>query len=286
MKKVIFIILSIAFIGCSENDQVIKSDSEFLSPKLIGELHNEAMTHFKKEFTIESNLNELEKVKSVIEFNQNFLVAKYNEIGKDFISVISESENIALFDTEKLANSSFYSEPGNSSKTEEMNIYEKNAFLHNESAIDDQEYDILDRLAKLHQDNYEKKISDSELKDGVLELQNEFNSLSKNLNEIGSYYTAISIEIALSSNEWWEENYTEESRKASIYSKSKVAPWVAADVVGGIGSGFVNLIKQGIRNSQNGQSGQTADAGELAAAMIEGAIMSSVAPWSKIAKLF
>lgn len=281
MKKIIFILSSIIILSCSNNEQSqeIVSNSHFLSPKAIGSLHNEAMSNFKDNFEVDVNSSEITKIENVINFNQTFLKSRYNE----FSSVIPLSENIALFDTDKLAAQNFYSQNNNTAKTAEMNIYNKNEYLYNEKVIDVLEYSILNRLTKLHQDNYEKKISDTELKMGVIELKTEFEELSKDLNIIGSYYTAITLEVALSSNEWWEKNYSTQARKSSVYSKSLVAPWVAADVIGGLGSGFVNLIKQGIRN---GGSGATADAGEVGMAMLEGAITSSIAPWSKIAKLF
>jgi hypothetical protein len=71
-------------------------------------------------------------------------------------------------------------------------------------------------------------------------------------------------------------------RENSVYSKSLIAPWLAADIIGGAASGLINIFEQG---ASSGFS-ESIDTSSVGWAMLKGAVTSSAAPWSRIARLF
>jgi len=65
----------------------------------------------------------------------------------------------------------------------------------------------------------------------------------------------------------------------SFEEKTQVAPWIIADFIGAFGAAFLNIIEQGYNDST-----KPLDAEELMYAMLKSGVISSVAPWSRIAK--
>lgn len=275
--------------SCSEEADSNVVQINELTPDLVGEIHNKAMTNFKNNFDLNQNLNSDESKELIINFNINFLESELNKRGINFNKEFDMVFYKNLLDTESLANHYFY---GNNdylgknsslSDLENYNAYQIVDYMFESNYINQNEELILKQIIEYHKQNYEFNLSDIELRDNIINLKNNFYAENPDMKSFGAIYVANALELALKSNKWWEENLSNNTRN-NYYENSKtmIAPWIAADIVGGIGSGFINLIEQGLTN----EPGQTADAESVAWAMLKGAVISSVSPWSKIASWF
>ena len=288
ISKMATLVVLVLLLSCEKENQTDLNEFNSLTPELIGKIHNKSMTNFKENY-IKPELNSSsEIVDDIIKYNIEFLKI---ELDKNNIEVQTEFDIIKqreLFDTDHLAQKNFYNKSSksfgkaNEINFEDLNLYDKINFIYENSIINSYEKDILIQLINYHQMNYEKLISDSELKEKVLLLEAGYLKSNPNFNNYGSFYVASSIEISKHSNEWWEENYDDLQRKTSIYSKTMIAPWLAADIIGGAASGLINIFEQGAGSGFS----RPVDAGGVGWAMLKGAVTSSVAPWSRIAKLF
>lgn len=278
----LMLISKILFVNCEKES--IEIQTQTLTPKLVGQIHNKVMTHFKNNYISEKN-----EVNNIINFNINYLNSELDS-HKILLNRESDFYNLKdVFETDKLAQKYFYQKSKKynaKSKSitdiKDYNAYQLMDYFYDNELISNSEKSILKKLIDYHKDNYELKLSDSELKTKTESLKNEFYQLNPDLNNTGKMYTAIVIELAISSNEWWAENLsTQNKSKFRKESKALIAPWIMADVIGALGSGALNIIKQGFSDSTSPVDGE-----QFIYAMLEGGIISSVAPWTKLRKLF
>lgn len=283
------LLTSFVFYSCTK-EEPLGSDLDYnLTPELIGEIHNRAMNNFKSNYVNNGDLNSDEEKLTIIKINQDFLNQELIDRGIQINNEIDLSFHKQLLGTEGLADHYFYGSNSYSGKSssfnelENYNAYQIIDYILDRDYINLKEKYFLNQIIELHKQNYEFLITDIELKNSMIELKKEFYNTKPDLKYFGSIYVASAIELAIQSNEWWEENLSNSTR-SSYYSTSKtmLAPWIAADVIGGIGNGFINIISQGFTN----EPGETANAGEVAWAMLQGAVTSSVSLWSKIASWF
>lgn len=270
MKKIfMFLMTSLALTSCSNDDAKEINSSNDLNARNsstdVGEIHNVAMDNFKNNFDFRQRFDSDEVgINEIYRFNNSFLEQvtnhRYNEYSQD--------EKMYFFNTESLLNDSFQ---GRNSFYDRINELKDNGILTIVQA------NTLTNLLDLSKSNALGHINNNELNRSLVTLNAVFNERNENSSNTGYYLVKNSLDIAINSSEWWIENLPEDDLpEYTIY----VAPWVAADVVGGIGSGFINIIEQGISNSQ-----KPVDAKKLGYAMLKGAVMSSVAPWSRITKI-
>lgn len=279
-------LIMLLILSCTKNEEDIKENK--LTPEQIGKIHNMAMDNFKNNFNNQNNLESKELIDEIIKFNNSFIKSELDKSNNNLNFKTNIEKHRELFNTEELAYKSFYKKSNKySSKMtfEEaeisLNLYEKINFIYNNNLITQAEKDIMYNLIKIHQLNYEKTITDNELYSRVLKIKNDFSSLNLDVEKPGTAFVAVSIEIAVNSNEWWAENLYSSKQGKFLYKSSKVAPWVAADIIGGAASGLFNIFSQGASDGFGEIS-----AGSVLASVAYGAVTSSVAPWSKIAKLF
>lgn len=282
----LMLISSILFVNCEKESVEIQEQS--LTPELIGELHNKAMDNFKNNYSNKNNYSGEKLTEDIIQYNMSFLKNKAVEKSIKLNNEFNLERHKELFNTDELAHKSFYKVSSKySSKNfkkaeEDYNLYQKVNFIYDNKLINSNEKELLTSLIKYHQQNYEKVISDIELRNKVIEIENTFKNSNPNYENPGTYYVAASIEIAKNSNEWWAENLYSTQQGKNIHSKALIAPWVAADIIGGAANGLMNIFEQGAANGFKGKI----SAGNVGWAVLKGAVSSSVAPWSKIAKLF
>ena len=247
MKKLKFIIAisllitSIIVISCtkdSSNKTTKLNVNDFMK---IGKIHNDFLTNVKDNFTIINDIKtENDKINAINQFNRDFV----NSIELSFnekMVLISELERTKeLVKKSILISKAFGNNHQKSSDDSDQNLFDMIESLYNNGTIGNESYQILHSLANDLKDNYEGTLSDSQLKTNVISLINEFNDIGFSEGSEGEMVGTV-LAISISSIEWWEQN-------PDASGNNRIAPWLAADLVGGAISGVVAASGQAVIN--------------------------------------
>lgn len=250
----------------------VNSQSIFSEYENLGNIHNQFLDNVENNFNPVEEKDNNKKIDLINKFNINF--AEETKFEKDdktiLIKVLSETKfNV---NTIKFYNNSFDSKSG---------IYVQLADLKNKNIIDDFSSDKLLELVKA----CEKRESLSELIVLVDKLKKEANSEYKGKNRNESRILAMTLQIASSSFEWWntkEINYKKNlGGQQSINNELfYVAPWVAADAIGGAVSATIAAA------AQYTTTGEVGNWGAVGVSALGGAVSASTGVVGKLVKWF
>lgn len=278
MKRVYtFLLVALFVVSCSDSDNsVLELDSQSESVRnvsaksneemSVGQIHNLAMDNFRDNFTYSKTSDYCEQI---ADFNESFFIksAKNLALNEDYLS---EEEYCVFLDADyEISN---YLEGDESLYAQIEDLKNKNLLSSKQSVV---LYNILD----LTKENAKGNIS-------ISTLENELNNIKNNLNievhnyEAGYALTTNILDIAIHSSEWWKNNLPPGNNQPNPPYTTYMAPWVMADVLGGLGTGFMNMFEQHAKNPN-----KPIDVGSMAYSMVKGAVISSVSPWGRLSKL-
>lgn len=245
-------VLAFTLYSCENDDQeVIAEQSEKMTVEdfdYLGEWHNEFLVNAHENFNLSLAESNSESVKEVAldalkQLNKSFAASskeRYNinipqkELNKKF------EESYRLADSEYLADILFDDGTTRASSEDEIvSLQSMVEELKNTQIISDFSYEILQDLISSLKDNYNKLLSDYDLKQNVQLLIQKVNNHGYEKESTEGTLVASILAISIHSLDFWEEN------PDMLYTDGKVAPWVAADVGGAIIGGVVAAVKSG-----------------------------------------
>lgn len=243
---------AIAFImSCNkEEEPLIKKRTMQVSDySKIGEIHNAFLANIKNNFEATEKGESLEeRIEVINNFNKEFVSElNLNVVEKQNLTQGLE-DNKSLVITSNLTTRSFSS--GNTKPSNEENLFTLIEKLKVQNLINEKTYDILYRLSSDLKLNYEKQLSDADLKQNINRLITEFNDLGYDVTSGEGQMVATILAISISSIEWWEEN---PDAFANNKISTKALPvWAAADLVGGVlGAGMSAAAQYGVNGDVN-----------------------------------
>ena len=248
----------------------------------IGELHNDFLTNVKENFNeLNSPTSKQETIDYINDFNKSYIgKLDISTDEKEFLS--NEFDKTKAFVVEdnlienSFGNSIFNKTKANQNK-EEISIFTLISDLKNQNEINENSQIILLDLAHSLKDNYQGKLSNDLLRFKVEKLIVDFNSFGYENNGEGAMVATI-LAISISSLDWWDQNpdalgvYSprNESQKSQL-----IAPWLAADLIGGLVSGVTAAAGQAIINGE-------VDLGTVGWSALAGAVSASTGIVGKI----
>lgn len=244
-------VLAFTLYSCENSDNLIEKPSEKMTVEdfnYLGEWHNEFLINAQENFNLSLAESNSESVKEVAldalkQLNKSFAASskqRFNinisqkELDKKF------EENYRLADKDYLADILFDNATTRSVSAEDVvGLQTMMEEIKNSQIVSDFSYGILQDLMSSVEDNYNKLLSDYDLKQKVLLLIQKVNNhgYEKESNE-GALVASI-LAISIHSLDFWEEN------PDMLYTDGKAAPWVAADVGGAVLGGVMAIIKSG-----------------------------------------
>lgn len=277
MKNNFLIIMAILFIliasfSCSKDNSSNELDKITVNDfSKIGEIHNSFLTNIHEKFNCPDYITDKnEKVNFINNFNQEYISSiDFSETLKQKLYESFEQNKLLVL-TDHLVSISFYSKNKSSSSfDEDSNVFELLTYIKNAGVISANAYDILNRLSTYTKSNYENEMSDEQLKISVQNLINEFDDYGYISTADEGEFVGTVLAISMASIEWWEEN-------PDALGDLKVAPWVGADIIGGIwggatgaagsyaGTGSVNWTSVGVGAISGAIAGSTGAVGKIA----------------------
>lgn len=240
--------------SCS-NDSVNKDDEEkFMEVKdfsFVGKLHNAAMTAVtSNEFMRDNTYTKKEKEEKID------ALLKITE--KELERITGDEHNLnryrSFYDPDKMNVTLF------SKKTlfGETRVNKSTTDLANSPEIDLDAlsclYDVIDELSiegflsdkaksmcldimQLSEQGFSDNLSNLELKTGITSLINSFNEAKFVKSSAEGTVLASTLSVSDSSYEWWDENLNDNT------STQNIAPWVAADITGGLLAGVFHVVR-------------------------------------------
>lgn len=236
----------------------------------LGKIHNQALDNFLKNFKEQKISNLDDGVDYINSIHSNFynLLTVSNE---DKSNLVESSKKIRYFVVENsfydylYYSSNSYSKLTNKAKesidkvNNEVNISSQYPalsqiiFLTNQNGlIDNFEKDKLIEINNLVSENKAGRITITELKEEMNKIAIDFDSKKYDFNGKNGHLLAQTLSIGLNSIEWWITNgdvfISSETTGGKggpnvnfkyIDNSSLVAPWVGADIVGGVISGAI-----------------------------------------------
>lgn len=244
-------ILAFTLYSCENSNDSIAEQSEKITVEdfnYLGEWHNEFLINAHENFNLSLAESNSESVKEVAldalkQLNKSFAASskeRYNinipqkELNKKF------EESYRLADSEYLADILFDDGTTRASSEDEIvSLQPMVEELKNTQIISDFSYEILQDLISSLKDNYNKLLSDYDLKRNVQLLIQKVNNHGYEKESTEGTLVASILAISIHSLDFWEEN------PDMLYTDGKVAPWVATDVGGAIIGGVVAAVKSG-----------------------------------------
>lgn len=230
------------FWGCSKEEMLRNTaHTNLTSPTLklnvnIGSLHNSFMDNLLnfEEAPTYSSLQEV--VDDVAVFHQSFVsMSDLDSSSKQQMIVdIDTYKNFMIIQT--FIPKAFGWEINDS--LSDTTVFDMLQFLRNDTLISEFAFNTFTSLMNSVEQNLNGILSDSLLKCEVNELISQHNNHNYD-SELGDgKFVDVVLSISISSIEWWEDHPEE------VYSHAKVAPWIAADIVGGMFAGGIALYNQ------------------------------------------
>lgn len=216
-----------------------------------GEIHNAFLTNANNNLEIVEGVNDLnEKVEIISNFNKEY-AASLDLSMKDRQNLIKSLDNHKEFVlSDKLTEKSFGNSYLKSGKIEDANIFELIENLKSTSTINEETYNILNRLSLDLKSNYEYSLSDAQLKLNVLQLIGEFREIGYKTDSGEGKMLGTILALSISSIEWWEEN--PDAFGENLKSTKALPVWAAMDIVGGvIGAGMSVAIQASVNEEVN-----------------------------------
>ncbi|NOU61854.1 hypothetical protein [Marinifilum caeruleilacunae] len=235
--------LGVGFIySCSKNEDTTNTNEETLKVSnysKIGDIHNQFLTNVKNNFEAIDNGEDVdEKIDFINNFNKKF-VSTLEISSTDKTTLIGElNKHKELVVESNVKKVSFGNVGLKSGDPESENLLDLIERLKSDNQINSDSYRILSDLYYNLKLNYNRELSDYDLKLNVEKLITEFNNVGYDAISQEGHMLATVLAISISSLEWWEEN-------PDAYGNTKVAPWVAADIGGAIYGGIYGGITGG-----------------------------------------
>lgn len=245
-----FSVLAFTLYSCENSDnEVIAEQSEKLTVEdfdYLGEWHNEFLVNAHENFDLSLAESNSESVKEVA-------LDALKQLNKSFAASTKQRYNINVSQKEldqkfeecyRLADREYVSEilfdDGTTraySEDEIAGLQPMVEELKNSQIISDFSYGILQDLVSSLQDNYNKLLSDYDLKQKVLLLIQKVNNHGYEKESVEGTLVASILAISIHSLDFWEEN------PDMLFTEGKVAQWVAMDAAGALVGGAMVVIK-------------------------------------------
>lgn len=285
--KLGFSLIAIFFIvACSKEDSTnIETKQLKVSDfNKIGEIHNSFLTNVKDNFKIIETLkDEQEKIEAIYQFNKDFVTSLDISAAEKNLLIADLDKTKSLVKEDVLISKSFGIALNNKSYSKnqenEENLFDIIENLKTDGKINNGSYQILNSLSNDLKANYEGSLSDNQLKINVQSLINDFNNVGYSENSEGDMVGTV-LAISISSIEWWEQNpdaLDNLASKSNVSNKALIAPWLAADLVGGAVSGVIAASGQAVINGD-------VDWAVVGWSALGGAVSSSTGAVGKILK--
>ncbi|WP_439131502.1 hypothetical protein [Polaribacter sp.] len=260
--KLGFSLIAILFIvACSKEDstKIETTQLKVSDFNKIGKIHNSFLTNVKDNFKIiETFTDEQEKIEAIYQFNKDFVTSLDISSTEKNLLIADLNKTKSLVKEDVLISKSFgisINNKSNSKKQEnEENLFDIIENLKTDGKINNESYQILNSLSNDLKANYEGSLSDNQLKINVQLLINDFNNVGYSENTEGELVGTV-LAISISSIEWWEQNpdaLDNLASKSNASNKALIAPWLAADLVGGtLGAVASAGIQKGVNGDVN-----------------------------------
>ena len=169
----------------------------------IGELHNDFLTNVKNNFQPDLEITELEDgINFITDFNISYVSTLNISPEEKAMYVNSLNEHKRFVNTTAFYNEFFA--PGTRSSEGEYFVYLNEAFSL--ELIDEFEYEQLDLIGQTLIGNYNGDISDYELEQILLEINNKWIAQGYTIDSQEGEVLAVTLAISSSSIKWWKEN--------------------------------------------------------------------------------
>lgn len=266
--KILKLILSVLFLAIT-----IMSNAQQLTSKTydnLGKIHNQALDNFLRNFKEQKVSNLDEGVDYINSIHSNF----YNSLSlsnNDKTKLVENSNKFKYFVVENSFYNYLYSDSNAYSKltskakesidkiNNEANITSQNPALSQiiqkasqNGFIDSFEKDKLIEINTLVSENKAGRITITELKEKMNKIAVDFDSKKYDFNSKNGHLLAQTLSIGINSIEWWITNgdvfiNSETSGGKGgpsvnfdyVDNSALLAPWVGADIVGGVISGAI-----------------------------------------------
>lgn len=281
-------VTSSMFISCSnEDDNKVDGQKMKVSDfSKVGEIHNLFLTNVNENFQeIDNITNEQDKIEYVNQFNKDFISSLDISIQERELLLEGLNSNKSLVLENNLIEKSFNNLLANkkfSDDNEEFNVVDFINQLKNNNHIGDNSYTILIGLSNDLKNNYEGTLSDLQLESNVQNYIINFNNYGYDANSGEGEMLASILAISISSIEWWKINPSALDNLAKRSNSNKnalIAPWLAADLVGGLISGVTAATGQAIVNGE-------VDFATVGWSALGGAVAASTGAVGRIVKWF
>lgn len=245
----------------------------------LGEWHNEFLVNAHENFSLslaDSNSEPTKEVvlKELLQLNKSFAASskqRYNinisqkELDKKF------DENYRLADREYVSEILFDNGTTRANSEDEIaGLQPMVEELKNSQIISEFSYGILQDLVSSLQDNYNKLLSDYDLKQKVLLLIQKVNNHGYGKESTEGTLVASILAISIHSLDFWENN------PDMLFTEGKVATWVAMDAAGAIWGAGGAALKYAVSGNARLQ--------DVAIGVALGAVGASTGIVGKIAK--
>lgn len=267
-------ILAFTLYSCENSNDSIAEQSEKMTVEdfnYLGEWHNEFLINAHENFNLALAESNSESVKEVAldalkQLNKSFAastIQRYNINVSQKEANTKFDEYYRFADSEYLADIMFDNAPTRSVSGDDVaGLQAMIEEIKDSQIISEFSYRILQDLMSSVEANYNKLLSDDELKQKVLLLIQKVNNHGYEKESTEGTLVASILAISIHSLDFWEEN------PDMLYTDGKVAPWVAADVGGAIvGMVFTTISSRTITGSVNSKA--------VAASAVFGAISAS-----------
>ncbi len=219
--------------------------------KKSGEIHNAFLLNVKENFRILEKIDNInERIEVVNNFNKEFVSSLDLPTSEKQILVKELDNHKDLVLTSNLVSRTFKGSPlkgiKSTSEFENVNIFQLIEKLREDNQINENSHNILNSLAQDLKLNYEHSLSDLQFKENIEALIENFNNYGYDIESGEGKMVGTVLAISIASIQWWEEN------PDALPSHIKVAPWVAADVVGAaLGAGISAAAQYHVNDEVN-----------------------------------
>ena len=258
MKKilgfVILVFLALAFNSCETvNTNEFKTVSDY---NIYGEIHNNFLTYIYEDYRLnDTELDQETAFSNLAEDSYDYINNKYKNVLEGYPNKNDYSQLVEFVISDNLR--SFVKNQDNLEFLQEA---------LNSGQIDEFEKNSLETLL-----NLDENLSIKELREVLNNISQVYQNRYPSENIPGTYL-GIALSIGNNSLDWWSNHPT--AHTSSDYISERIAPWVAADIVGAVGG----MIFAGLYSDATGGSG------DVGGGMLAGAIFGSTGIFGKIGR--
>lgn len=265
------------FISCNKKDIVVDEPTTTIKVDnyaYLGNWHNDFLFNAKKETENIDDMNPSkdEAMDILLKININYAQGTMPK-GMEFSRIKEDFKELSHFSNEKyLAERTFLPKELRSTSVDDgLSLFDMISLLKKEGFLSSFSESLLLDLTNNLKLNYEKNLSDYEMKQIILDLSRKFDSHGfPNGSEEGEMIGNI-LAISKASVECWEKN------PDLMPSDRKIAPWVASDIAGAAVGAVSGAVGSYLNNGR-------ITAGGVGYGALAGAVVASTGVVGKISK--